>query len=109
MFQGESVNNSFSSGLADCGAQISVRQQGPQCLHQLFQTIHWNKPSVAAVVDDLVNSLPAACDHRLTACHGFQINTSQAFVAARQHKDRTAAHGRGYLATASPPEEVNPV
>jgi hypothetical protein len=86
MFQREGIDDGFSGSVPDGGAQFGIWEQGLKSLDQFFQTVHGNKPPVGAVLDNFINSLPAACDHGLAAGHGFEVNASQTLVSAGQHK-----------------------
>src|SRR5271154_1190739 len=108
MGQGQIIEYGLPGGFADLRAQLRVSQQNLQPLHQFFQAVDRNEPSVAAVMNDFVDPLAPACDRGLATSHRFQINTSEAFVAAGQNKNRAVTHSLSDLGAAASPEKMNP-
>ena len=59
------------------------------------------------MLNQLINSLPATGNHRLSARHGFQIHASETLVSAGQHEYGAGSHGLRYFRTALPSDKLD--
>ncbi len=97
MLESEPVQNRLAGLEPNALSQFRISQKAQKLMGETSIIFRFNQPTIYAVLNDFINSLPATTDDRLSSCHRFQVNAAERFIGTGQRENTARAQQPCYL------------